>query len=50
MRTIRSALKTIIERNLALDINVSGLRKPAQIIMPDPLILKKRTPKWAASV
>ena len=37
---IRSALKTIIERRLALDINVSGLRKPAQIIMPDPLILK----------
>jgi histidinol-phosphatase (PHP family) len=37
---IRSALKTIIERGLALDINVSGLRKPAQIIMPDPLILK----------
>jgi histidinol-phosphatase (PHP family) len=37
---IRSALKTIIARGLALDINVSGLRKPAQIIMPDPLILK----------
>jgi histidinol-phosphatase (PHP family) len=37
---IRSALKTIIERNLAVDINVSGLRKPSQIIMPDPLILK----------
>jgi histidinol-phosphatase (PHP family) len=37
---IRSALKTCIERDLALDINVSGLRKPARIIMPDPLILQ----------
>ena len=37
---IRSALKMCIERNLALDINVSGLRKPSQIIMPDPLILQ----------
>jgi histidinol-phosphatase (PHP family) len=37
---IRSALETCIERGLALDVNVSGLRKPAQIIMPDPLILK----------
>jgi histidinol-phosphatase (PHP family) len=37
---IRSALKTCIERDLALDVNVSGLRKPARIIMPDPLILK----------
>ena len=37
---IRSALKTCIERDLALDVNVSGLRKPSQIIMPDPLILK----------
>ncbi len=37
---IRSALETCIERGLALDINVSGLRKPSQIIMPDPLILK----------
>jgi histidinol-phosphatase (PHP family) len=33
-------LKICIERGLALDVNVSGLRKPAQIIMPDPLILK----------
>jgi histidinol-phosphatase (PHP family) len=39
-KKIRSALKTCIERNLALDINVSGLRKPARIIMPDPLILQ----------
>jgi len=38
--TIRSTLKTCIERGLALDVNVSGLRKPSQIIMPDPLILK----------
>jgi histidinol-phosphatase (PHP family) len=37
---IRSALKTCIERGLALDVNVSGLRKPARIIMPDPLILQ----------
>jgi len=37
---IRSALETCIERGLALDINVSGLRKPAKIIMPDLLILK----------
>jgi histidinol-phosphatase (PHP family) len=37
---IRSALKTCIERDLALDVNVSGLRKASQIIMPDPLIIK----------
>jgi len=37
---IRSALKTCVERGLALDVNVSGLRKPANILMPDPLILK----------
>jgi histidinol-phosphatase (PHP family) len=37
---IRLALKTCIERGLALDVNVSGLRKPARNIMPDPLILK----------
>jgi histidinol-phosphatase (PHP family) len=37
---IRSALKTCIERGLALEVNVSGLRKPAQILMPDPLILQ----------
>jgi histidinol-phosphatase (PHP family) len=36
---IRSVLKTCIERGLALDVNVSGLRKASQIIMPDPLIL-----------
>ena len=37
---IRSVLKACIERSLALDVNVSGLRKPAQNIMPDPIILK----------
>jgi histidinol-phosphatase (PHP family) len=37
---IRSTLKTCIERNLALDVNVSGLRKPSRNIMPDPLILQ----------
>ena len=37
---IRSALQTCIERGLALDVNVSGLRKASRIIMPDPLILK----------
>jgi histidinol-phosphatase (PHP family) len=36
---IRSALKTCIERSLALDVNVSGLRRPSRNIMPDPLIL-----------
>ena len=37
---IRSVIKTCIERGLALDVNVSGLRKPSHNIMPDPLILK----------
>ena len=37
---IRSVLKTCIDRSLALDVNVSGLRKPAKNIMPDPLILE----------
>jgi histidinol-phosphatase (PHP family) len=36
---IRFALRTCIERDLALEVNVGGLRKPARIIMPDPLIL-----------
>jgi histidinol-phosphatase (PHP family) len=36
---IRRILLTVIERNLALDINVAGLRKAAQNLMPDPLIL-----------
>jgi histidinol-phosphatase (PHP family) len=38
--TIRSVLKTCIERNLALDVNVSGLRKPARNLMPNALILE----------
>jgi histidinol-phosphatase (PHP family) len=37
--TIRSVLKTCIQRGLTLDVNVSGLRKPSRNIMPDPLIL-----------
>jgi histidinol-phosphatase (PHP family) len=37
---IRIILAAVIERGLALDVNVSGLRKPAQNIMPDPLILR----------
>ena len=37
---IRSVLKTCIERGLALDVNASGLRKPARNIMPDTLILE----------
>jgi histidinol-phosphatase (PHP family) len=30
----------VIDRNLALDVNTAGLRKAAQNLMPDPLILK----------
>jgi histidinol-phosphatase (PHP family) len=37
---IRPILRTCIERGLALDVNVSGLRKSAKNIMPDPLILE----------
>jgi histidinol-phosphatase (PHP family) len=37
---IRTILGIVIERGLALDVNVSGLRKPAQNLMPDPLILR----------
>jgi histidinol-phosphatase (PHP family) len=37
---IRKILRTCIERGLALDVNVSGLRKPSRNIMPDPSILK----------
>ncbi|HEY5270849.1 MAG TPA: hypothetical protein VII97_10960, partial [Anaerolineales bacterium] len=29
-----------IDRNLALEVNTAGLRKAAQNLMPDPLILK----------
>lgn len=37
---IRRILRMVIDRNLALDVNSAGLRKPAQNLMPDPLILK----------
>jgi histidinol-phosphatase (PHP family) len=37
---VRRVLQIIIERRLALDINAAGLRKLAQNLMPDPLILK----------
>jgi histidinol-phosphatase (PHP family) len=37
---IRAILAIVIERGLALDVNVAGLRKPAQNLMPDPLILR----------
>jgi histidinol-phosphatase (PHP family) len=37
---IRSILHMVIERNLVLDVNTSGLRKTAQNLSPDPLILK----------
>ena len=38
-QSIRSILEIVIERGLALDVNVAGLRKPTQNIMPDPFIL-----------
>lgn len=37
---IRRILRMVIDRNLALDVNTAGLRKTAQNLMPDPLILK----------
>jgi len=37
---IRAVLKTAIERGLALDVNMAGLRKPAHNLMPDPIILR----------
>jgi histidinol-phosphatase (PHP family) len=37
---IRRVLGKIIQRNLALDINTAGFRKPAQNLMPDPLIIQ----------
>jgi histidinol-phosphatase (PHP family) len=37
---IRCILQMVIDRNLALDVNAAGLRKTAQNLMPDPLILK----------
>lgn len=37
---IRGILRIVIERELALDVNAAGLRKPSRNLMPDPLILK----------
>ncbi len=37
---IRAVLSIVIERGLALDVNVAGLRKPARCLMPDPEILR----------
>ncbi len=37
---VRRILQVVIDRNLALDVNAAGLRKTAQNLMPDPLILK----------
>ena len=37
---IRRILHMVIDRNLALDVNATGLRKAAQNLMPDPTILK----------
>ncbi len=37
---IRRILRMVIDRGLALDVNAAGLRKTAQKLMPDPLILK----------
>jgi len=39
-KQVRDILEIVIRRGLALDINAAGLRKPAQNLMPDPLILK----------
>ncbi len=36
---IRPVLQNCIDHGVALDVNVAGLRKPAQNIMPDPAIL-----------
>ncbi len=37
---IRRILGLIIARGLALEVNVGGLRKPGQNLMPDPIIFK----------
>jgi histidinol-phosphatase (PHP family) len=37
---IRRILRLVIDRNIALDVNTAGLRKPSQNLMPDPLILR----------
>lgn len=39
-KRIRSVLEIIIKRELSLEINTAGLRKPANNLMPDPIILK----------
>jgi histidinol-phosphatase (PHP family) len=39
-QAIRAVLTLVIDRGLALDVNVAGLRRPALNIMPDPLILR----------
>ena len=39
-KQIRGILERIIHRGLALDINTGGMRKPAALLMPDPVILK----------
>ncbi len=36
---VRRILKIVIDRHLAMEVNTGGLRKPAQNLMPDPLIL-----------
>ncbi len=36
---VRRILQLVIDRQLALEVNTGGLRKPAQNLMPDPLIL-----------
>jgi len=37
---IRRVLEIVIQRGLALEVNAGGLRKPARVLMPDPLIIK----------
>jgi len=37
---IRHILRLVIDRGIALDVNTAGLRKPANALMPDPLILR----------
>jgi histidinol-phosphatase (PHP family) len=37
---VRRILEIVIRRRLALDINTAGFRKPANNLMPDPIILK----------
>lgn len=37
---IHRILQMVIDRDLALGVNTAGLRKPANNLMPDPLILE----------